>query len=495
MSPHPDELVQQFRAIALERIERIEAAWAQVLARLDDDASTLIQREIHTLKGESRVVGFTDVNMVCHKLEDLLDVARARGYAIEEELDLLVGMALRFMTMLVRKRVGSAMSSIDLPGFIRQIDQVLSRNERTRARPSSVPPLLRSSTMSRVPRMIRDTVGPPAVDAFIEYAVSKGPRRDRLRTSWHTLRDLVGIQRAVISSAQLGKYQASVMSLAHELGKRVELSFDLATAEVTTEIFSALDVATLHLLRNALDHGIETPDLREGNGKRATGTIRVRGGMRGDSFVLSVDDDGAGIDFAAVRARAIELGLLDEHAPAERSRLVELMCHPGFTTRYETSDVSGRGVGMDIVRGSAVDLGGTVTAESERGRGTTWTVSIPILPIVIPGLAIRAPGLRFPVVIDAGWALVPQPQLPVVIDLCVVLGLSASHSISSSVWTFGNGTLELGFLCGGKPTPVSARRLVATERPALAEVITVDAVEGLWIRPDCIPGVAPPPAG
>ena len=110
--PLPDDLVHQFRAVALERLERVEAAWSQVLTSLNDEAATLIHREVHTLKGESRVVGFTDVNLVCHKLEDLLEVARARGYAVDEDFDLAVNMALRFMAMLIRKKVGSHLSGI-----------------------------------------------------------------------------------------------------------------------------------------------------------------------------------------------------------------------------------------------------------------------------------------------------------------------------------------------------------------------------------------------
>src|SRR5687767_9403818 len=121
----PEDLVTQFRVVAQERLERIEAAWAHMLVALGDDSGAALHREVHTLKGESRVLGFTDVNLVCHKLEDLLEVARARGYAIDEDFDLTVNMALRFMGMLVRKRVGSQLSGIDLPGFVRQIDQIL----------------------------------------------------------------------------------------------------------------------------------------------------------------------------------------------------------------------------------------------------------------------------------------------------------------------------------------------------------------------------------
>jgi len=486
----PPDFVHQFRTVALARIGRVEAAWSQVLTSLNDEAATLIHREVHTLKAESRVVGFTDVNLVCHKLEDLLDIARLRGYAIEDEFDLAVNMALRFMVMLINKKIGS-MAGIDLPGFVRQIDGILKRHERTRSRTGSVPPALRVVSSPRVSSSLRDQLGPAAVDAFLEYAVAKGPRRDRLRSSWLLLRDLLGIQRAVISAAQISKYQPSVLSLARDLGKQVELHFELETAEVTTEVFMALDVATLHLVRNAVDHGIESPSVRTALGKRSIGTIRLRGGMREEGFVLVVEDDGRGIDFERVRAKAIDLGLLPDNASVTEDRLVDLMCHPGFSTRTEANEVSGRGVGLDAVRGSVVDVGGSLTARSEHAKGTTWTVTIPVPPLIANGFVIRAPGLRFPIVMAPGWRLLDRPKMPAVVDLGVALGLAPSNSISSTIWSFTNDEHEVGFLCGGRPQQVKARRLVPTPSTTIAEVATVDSVEGLLLRPERIPGVVP----
>ncbi|HLL25630.1 MAG TPA: ATP-binding protein [Kofleriaceae bacterium] len=482
-----DELAHKFRTTALERIERVEHAWEQVLSTLDDDASRVIQREIHTLKGESQFVGESDVNVVCHKLEDLLDVARARGYAVDDDFDLAVTIALRFMVTLVKKRASTA---IDLPGFLRQLELVLKRHEHTgRSRSGSVPPALRATSLVRLGGTLRATLGPAAVDAFIEYAVARGPRRDRLRASWHLLRDLVGIQRAVISAEQLHKYRASVTAMALELGKQVDVRLEVETAEVTGEVLAALDVATLHLVRNALDHGIELPAVRAAAGKPLVGRIVLRARRDADRYILSVEDDGAGVDFDRVRARGVELGLLAPTSRADEARLVDLMCHPGFSTRTAASDVSGRGVGLDAVRGAAIDVGGTVFASSRAGVGTTWSVSVPIAPLTVPGYAIRAPGLRFPVVLGAPWKLMPRPAVSVIVDLGVALGLSPSNSISATVWGFTNGAVDVGVMCGGKPQHVQARALVATSPSAIGEVVAVDAIEGLLLRPERIPGV------
>jgi two-component system chemotaxis sensor kinase CheA len=487
----PDEIVQQFRGMALVRIAEIEASWAHVRTSLAEDASLAIQREIHTLKGESRMVGLLDVNKVCHKLEDLVDIARARGYAVDDEFDLAVTMALRFIATLIRKPNIDA-GARDIAGFVKQLDSVVSRHGHVgRGRPSSVPPLLRTTSAIRITSMLRGQLGSAAVDAFIEYATAQGPRRDRLRSSWHLLRDFVGIQRAILTAAQLARYKPSIAALARDLGKEVEVVFEVATAEVTTEVLNALEIAVLHLVRNAVDHGIERPAAR--GAKKAAGTITVTGRAREGEYVLEVSDDGAGIDFERVRARAVELQLVPATGATDPGQLVEVMCRPGFSTRTVASDVSGRGIGLDAVRASAVDLGGTLSAKSARGKGTAWTVRLPVQTVVVSNLAIRAPALRFPIILDPSWRLLdkrpPSGERPVWIDLAVGLGFTSSNSISATLHWFTNGELTVGLACGGRPTPVDARRLVTTGPECVGEVITVESVEGLLIRPERIPGV------
>src|SRR5688572_16872135 len=162
----PEELVQQFRTVAIERLDRVEASWAAILGSLDESAAILLHRELHTLKGESKMLGFADVNLVCHKLEDMLEVARARGYAVDEDFDLAVNMAIRFMAMLVRKKVGAQLSGIDLPGFIKQIDGILAelRPEPSRAVRTTTGTMhaIKSAAGLRVPSALRARLGPIA---------------------------------------------------------------------------------------------------------------------------------------------------------------------------------------------------------------------------------------------------------------------------------------------------------------------------------------------
>ncbi len=269
----PDELINQFRAVALERLTRIETAWAQVLSVLDEEAAAAIYRELHTLKGESNMLGYNDVNLVSHKLEDLLDVARARGYAVDEDFDLIVNMAVRFMAMLVRKKAGAKLGGIDLPGFVAQIDALLAeiRPHEPRRATGSFPPMRVASAPPRVSPALRARLEPVAVDSYIEYAVARRARRDRLRASWHALRELVGMQRALVGPSQLAKHRDGAVALARELGKQVQLTFDVDTVEATAAILAAVDTAVLHLVRNAIDHGLEPPTSASRAARRRTG--------------------------------------------------------------------------------------------------------------------------------------------------------------------------------------------------------------------------------
>ena len=481
----PDELVQQFRTVALERLDRIEQAWGAVMAN-DADAATVVHREVHTLKGESRMLGFSDVNLVCHKLEDMLEVARARGYAIDEDFDLAVNMATRFMAMLVRKRIGSQLVGIDLPGFVKQIDGLLAelRPEPARAIRTTTGqmPALKVQPGLRVPQAVRARLGPIAVDSFVEYAIAHGRRRGRLRTSWHALRDLIGFHRAVRGPNQLAKHEAGAHELASSLGKQVAIRFDLASVEATADIVAAVDSAMLHLVRNAVDHGIEPAADRTAAGKPALGTIHVAAHQDGDRFVMTVDDDGGGIALDEVRRCAIARGLLAADDTSIEDRWLDLICQPGFTTRVVASDVSGRGVGLDVVRVSVQELGGALTAQTTAGRGTSWRIELPLPKVTVGAMLFRVPHLPFPVAVDSTWSVVADAPGAPVHDLAHVLGITDEPAAAQRAY-FRRGDVTVGIAIERAPQAAEVRRLVAAVPPAIADIIVTEAAEGLLVQP------------
>jgi two-component system chemotaxis sensor kinase CheA len=184
--------------------------------------------------------------------------------------------------------------------------------------------------------------------------------------------------------------------LAEKLGKRVEVELRGAELDLDRSILDRLNEPLLHVVRNAVDHGIETPAARVAAGKSETGHLTIAARREKDSIVIDVSDDGAGIDLDSVRDRAIDAGLLhpglaEDLPPAE---VAALIFRPGVSTAAEVSAVSGRGVGMDAVKATIESLGGIVELRSERGQGTTTSVVVPITAAVQRVLLCEVSGER-----------------------------------------------------------------------------------------------------
>jgi two-component sensor histidine kinase len=332
--------------------------------------------------------------------------------------------------------------------------------------------------MPRLPPALRAQLAPVAVDAFVEHACAAGVRRERLRGSWQALRELVAI-RSVGSAAALVKHEAGALALAGELGKQVSLSFELEPIEIEDDVLAAIDAAVLHLVRNAVDHGIEHPSERVAVGKPERGAIRVRCRLDSELLVLAIEDDGRGVALEEVRARAIDLGWLDPNA--EEVKWLDIITQPGFSTRVEADRVSGRGVGLDVVRAAIADVGGTIHATTSEHRGTSWRIAIPMPRIAIRGHALRAPALPFPVFVDETWSI--AASAPHVLDVAHRLGLVGERG-AGALCGFVRGDLAIGIRVDGPPVPAEARRLVAVPHSAFAEVVAIGQAEGLWIHPE-----------
>jgi two-component system chemotaxis sensor kinase CheA len=179
-----------------------------------------------------------------------------------------------------------------------------------------------------------------------------------------------------------------VRQLAREQDKQVLLTVRGAETEVDKLIAEAIADPLVHIVRNALDHGIEAQGERLAGAKPAQATVAVKAYQKGNQVVIEVADDGRGIDTARVRRAAIERGLMTEQQTSELSRqeLLHLIFLPGFSTRAQASDVSGRGVGMDVVKTNVQRLGGTVEVASEDGRGAVFTITLPITLAIIGAL-------------------------------------------------------------------------------------------------------------
>jgi two-component system, chemotaxis family, sensor kinase CheA len=193
-----------------------------------------------------------------------------------------------------------------------------------------------------------------------------------------------------------------VRDLSSKLGKQVELELVGQDTELDRTVVDALGDPLVHLVRNALDHGLETPAERQAAGKPATGALRISARHSGGNVVISVADDGRGVDPAIVAATAVRRGLLTaEQAEAiDPARAIDLLFTPGFSTRDAATDVSGRGVGMDAVRATVRAVGGEVWLSSEPGRGTTAQIRLPLTLAIMPALLVQAGRRTYGIALD-----------------------------------------------------------------------------------------------
>ena len=188
-----------------------------------------------------------------------------------------------------------------------------------------------------------------------------------------------------------------VRDMAVSLGKQIEIEVDGADTELDRTILEAIKDPLFHLVRNACDHGIETPEIRLAGGKSGHGTLTLRAYHEGGQVDIEVADDGAGIDIARVKATAVERGFLrSEQVDKLTDReVLNLIFHPGFSTMETVTNLSGRGVGMDVVKSNIEKIGGVVDIFSRSGEGTTIKIRIPLTLAIIPGLVITSGGEQF----------------------------------------------------------------------------------------------------
>ena len=196
------------------------------------------------------------------------------------------------------------------------------------------------------------------------------------------------------------RFPRLVRDLQAKLGKDVELRLVGKETELDRTVVDALGDPLVHLVRNALDHGLETPEERVAAGKPATGVLEISARHAGGNVVITVADDGRGIDPEKVARKAFERGLIAEDATVDGARAAELLFHPGFSTADVTSDISGRGVGMDAVRTSIRELGGEVLLSSEPGAGTTAQIRLPLTLAIMAALLVDVQGRPFAIPLD-----------------------------------------------------------------------------------------------
>jgi chemotaxis protein histidine kinase CheA len=223
------------------------------------------------------------------------------------------------------------------------------------------------------------------------------------------LRDASLDVRMVPIGPSFGRFRRLVRDLTNQLGRDAELQTGGGETELDKKVIDRLADPLVHLLRNCVDHGIESPEERLQRGKPRRGVVRLEAGYDGSQVVIVVADDGRGIDHEAVRRQAIERGLLGKHETRPERELFSLMFLPGFTTSPAVTSVSGRGVGLDVVKRAVEGLRGTVEVESRAGEGTRFEIRLPLTLAIIEGLEVAVGSERYIVPLSAVQECVEVP--------------------------------------------------------------------------------------
>jgi len=217
----------------------------------------------------------------------------------------------------------------------------------------------------------------------------------QLERNTRELQDSVMRIRMLPIGSVFNRFPRLVRDLERKLGKQVRLELHGEHTELDKTVLEKIGDPMVHLVRNAIDHGLEMPEQRRAAGKPETGTLTLDAHHEGSNIIVRISDDGAGLNHERIRAKAVERGLVSAAQPLSDDEVAELIFQPGFSTAAQATDLSGRGVGMDVVRRNVRDLGGSVGVKSVAGQGSVFTIALPLTLAIIDGLVTTVGAERY----------------------------------------------------------------------------------------------------
>ncbi len=415
-----DDLIQDFIAETRETLEALAGeivAWeAEPSDRARLDA---IFRFVHTVKGSCGFLDLPRLARLSHAAEDVLAAVRVGKRTPDT--------ALVSAVLAIVDRIGELVEAIDAGVGLDDAPEdllIAALDEDAQpAAPVAHAPQHRSASRSvrlgvelldrmmngmsemvlarnELARQLRDaTVAEPRVEAALE----------RLTHTVAEMRDTVTRTRMQKIDALFSALPRIVRDTAGELGKQVALHIDGADVELDREMIEMMRDPLVHIIRNAIDHGIEAPAERRAKGKRDAGRLDVSARQSGNQILVEIVDDGAGIDVARVVAKAIASGMIDEREAAALSPAarMELIFAAGLSSRDTVTAVSGRGVGMDVVRANIEQIGGRIALANRPGQGLTLSMQIPLTLSILSTVVLGAGGQRFAIARTAIEEIVP----------------------------------------------------------------------------------------
>ncbi|WP_115553755.1 chemotaxis protein CheA [Xanthomonas arboricola] len=428
MSAVPDDIAADFIVEAQEILDRLGEQLVS-LEQAPDEADQLnaVFRGFHTLKGGAGFLAIKPMVELCHAAEETLGMARSGQAVLQAHHFDAAQQSLDYLQAMLDAMGSGEPVPHAPPSLIAQFDAksgppaVKAAPKAAAAAPvhddghaapapgAKAAPKAGAKGGAEAEQTVR--VDTKRLDAIVNLIGELVLSRNRLKTLRTRLRD-EELDRAVsvldIATARLqtavmrtrmqpvskvfARFPKVARDVARTLSKEVELELVGAETELDRNLVEALADPLVHLVRNAIDHGIESPALREATGKPRSGHVRLSAQQEGDYVSIEIQDDGAGIDPERLREIARNKGLIDAEAAARLStdECLHLIFMPGFSTKAEVTDISGRGVGMDVVQSRIRELSGQIQIQSELGRGSRFMIRVPLTLAILPTLLVQA---------------------------------------------------------------------------------------------------------
>jgi two-component system chemotaxis sensor kinase CheA len=432
-----DDLLADFLTETHEGLSAVDEALLR-LERAPDDAPTLAEvfRQVHTIKGTCGFLGLSRLEKVAHAAETILGLYRDGSLKVTPEGITLIFAAVDAIRKIV---VGLEQQGQEPDGDDSAV--IAALDAAARGESVALPSAPQAKAEAPVEAAPVTAPAPRATEAVTEAVQTESATAQQtIRVSVEVLEDLmtlvselvltrnqlmqlarvssdsqisVPLQRLshITSELQEGvmktrmqpignawaKLPRLVRDLANELGKKIELEMRGADTELDRQVLELIKDPLTHMVRNSGDHGLEKPSDRRAAGKPETGRILLNAYHQGGHIIIEIGDDGRGLPVDKIRAKVLAQGLTTETELAQMSEhdVLRFIFRPGFSTAQQITSVSGRGVGMDVVKTNIERIGGTIELRSKEGRGTTFTIKIPLTLAIVSALIVQAGGERF----------------------------------------------------------------------------------------------------
>ena len=409
-----------------ESLEHIEAAEEILLESgegdLGSDDINTIFRAFHTIKGVSSFLDLPDIQVLTHRAENVFEKMRSKKLSMSGEIQDLCFKVLDKVKGLIatlKESVSQGQlppTDSEVPQFVKALDNVLNQKEGEEPSVSApdIPAKAEGSGHKKVKEASSVKVATQRLDqvinlvgelvtsnAMISEEIQQHSSKTLMANVNHMKKNVNELQALAMSLRMVPikntflKMSRIVRDLSKKMGKQIEFTMAGEDTELDRNMVDKLGDPLVHMVRNSADHGVESPEERQEAGKDPIGHVQLSAFHKGGNIVIQIKDDGKGIDRDVIFAKAVEKGLANPNQEMSDSEVFQMIFSAGFSTAKVVTDVSGRGVGMDVVRKNIENLRGRIEIESKKGEGTTFSIHLPLTLAIIDGMVIRVADQRY----------------------------------------------------------------------------------------------------